>query len=374
MKPLICEMCGSHDIIKKDGCFVCQACETKYTVEEARKMMVSGTVKIDNTGKLENYYKIARQARDNNDCENAVKYYDLIMQEDPTSWEAAFYNIYFRAMQTTIGRIESAAKSITNSLYSVVELVKSHVDTEDERRKVILILSLRVTQISNMLESAAKSHMKSGVERCRTADGRIGYIKDYMDRTLAVSEIQLAFANSIDIIFPNDSEIRKIAISAWKSGLQNIMNSNDYFDGRVHNRNFLDEKYGTKIRETEPDYKLPAPIMDGYPDIFIAVLKKHSTYPTDSQDSGGCYVATAVYGSYDCPQVWTLRRFRDYTLAKTWYGRAFIHTYYAISPSLVKWFGHTDWFKRMWKGKLDHMVANLNASGVKNTPYKDKVW
>lgn len=65
--------------------------------------------------------------------------------------------------------------------------------------------------------------------------------------------------------------------------------------------------------------------------------------------NNGCYIATAVYGSYDCPQVWTLRRFRDYTLAKTWYGRAFIKTYYAISPTLVKWFGHTKWFKSMWK-------------------------
>lgn len=91
-------------------------------------------------------------------------------------------------------------------------------------------------------------------------------------------------------------------------------------------------------------------------------------------DGGGCYVATAVYGSYDCPQVWTLRRFRDYTLAETWYGRAFIRTYYAISPTLVKWFGHTDWFKKMWKGKLDRMVANLKANGVEDTPYKDKQW
>lgn len=89
---------------------------------------------------------------------------------------------------------------------------------------------------------------------------------------------------------------------------------------------------------------------------------------------GGCYVATAVYGSYDCSQVWTLRRFRDYTLAETWYGRAFIRTYYAISPTLVKWFGHTEWFKNMWKGKLDRMVANLNAEGVEDTPYEDKVW
>lgn len=88
----------------------------------------------------------------------------------------------------------------------------------------------------------------------------------------------------------------------------------------------------------------------------------------------GCYVATAVYGSYNCPQVWTLRRFRDYTLAETWYGRAFIRTYYAISPTLVKWFGHTEWFKKMWKGRLDRMVANLNAEGVEDTPYEDKVW
>ncbi len=88
----------------------------------------------------------------------------------------------------------------------------------------------------------------------------------------------------------------------------------------------------------------------------------------------GCYVATAVYGSYDCPQVWTLRRFRDYTLAETWYGRAFIRTYYAISPILVKWFGHTEWFKKMWKGKLDRMVANLNVKGVEDTPYEDRNW
>lgn len=89
---------------------------------------------------------------------------------------------------------------------------------------------------------------------------------------------------------------------------------------------------------------------------------------------GGCYVATAVYGSYDCPQVWTLRRYRDYTLAETRYGRAFIRTYYAISPTLVKWFGHTEWFRKMWKGKLDRMVADLNAEGVEDTPYEDKAW
>lgn len=87
-----------------------------------------------------------------------------------------------------------------------------------------------------------------------------------------------------------------------------------------------------------------------------------------------CYVATAVYGSYDCPQVWTLRRFRDNTLAESWYGRAFIKTYYAVSPTLVKWFGHTNWFRTFWKARLDKMVSRLNARGVEDTPYQDRNW
>ena len=94
----------------------------------------------------------------------------------------------------------------------------------------------------------------------------------------------------------------------------------------------------------------------------------------EQEKNSGCYIATAVYGSYDCPQVWTLRRYRDDTLAETWYGRAFIRIYYIVSPTLVKWFGHTEWFKKLWKGKLDRMVYNLNSEGVEDTPYQDRAW
>lgn len=91
-------------------------------------------------------------------------------------------------------------------------------------------------------------------------------------------------------------------------------------------------------------------------------------------DSQGCYVATCVYGSYDCPQVWTLRRFRDNTLSQSDFGRLFIHTYYAVSPRIVKWFGQKKWFKDFWKKHLDKLVNNLNSEGVENTPYNDRPW
>lgn len=86
----------------------------------------------------------------------------------------------------------------------------------------------------------------------------------------------------------------------------------------------------------------------------------------------GCYIATCVYGSYDCPEVWTLRRFRDYTLDETFFGKIFIKCYYAISPSLVKWFGEQKWFKSFWKKHLDKMIDRLNKNGVENTRYTDK--
>ena len=50
------------------------------------------------------------------------------------------------------------------------------------------------------------------------------------------------------------------------------------------------------------------------------------------------------------------------------------HIYYAISPTIVKLFGNTNWFKKTWKGKLDKMVKNLQARGVESTPYCDKEW
>ena len=141
--------------------------------------------------------------------------------------------------------------------------------------------------------------------------------------------------------------------------------------GGIHQGAFWENAwYNSSLKTVRMD-KVYVEYMDGttesiYPDeISFSVPEGVKT--------GGCYVATAVYGSYDCPQVWTLRRYRDNILAKTFLGRAFIKTYYAVSPTLVKWFGETNWFKNLWRGKLDRMVKKLQEEGMESTPYDDKV-
>ena len=113
MQKMQCEMCGSTDIIKQDGVYVCQYCGCKYTPEEAKKLL--GTVRIDNTERLANLYQLARRAKDENNTSLAAKYYNQIVVENPNDWEAVFYSTYYTAMECKIGEIATAATTISNN-------------------------------------------------------------------------------------------------------------------------------------------------------------------------------------------------------------------------------------------------------------------
>ena len=127
-------------------------------------------------------------------------------------------------------------------------------------------------------------------------------------------------------------------------------------------KNFYD-KYTIAPKPYKPKKSKPINV-----DSYVKLDKSINT----GNSNNGCYIATCVYGSYDCPEVWTLRRFRDYILDKTWYGRGFVKCYYAISPTLVKLFGNKKWFKSFWKKKIDAIVLKLNILGIENTSYIDK--
>ena len=53
MKALKCEMCSGNDFVKQDGLYVCQFCGTKYTSDEAKKLMIDGEVEVKGVMTLE---------------------------------------------------------------------------------------------------------------------------------------------------------------------------------------------------------------------------------------------------------------------------------------------------------------------------------
>lgn len=91
MKAIVCEMCGGNDLVKDQGVFICQNCGTKYSVEEAKKMMidlsgkvdVSGSsVKIDNEANVKNCLLLAKNAYDNSNFLEAEKYSNKVIESE----------------------------------------------------------------------------------------------------------------------------------------------------------------------------------------------------------------------------------------------------------------------------------------------------
>ena len=365
MKKITCEMCGGTDLIKQDGVFVCQNCGMKYSLEDAKKLMiegvveVQGTVKVDQSDELKNLYVLARRAKNNQENETAAKYYDMILVKEPKSWEAAFYSVYCKALLSKSDQFKSAVTSLCNNIDVVLTLIKRNVSGRDEQKKAYREIANKVTDFVHI------SYWKFGQAKERYLKFNSS-INDRTNLDMSIVELHAAaryvhlFGDKLNDKFGDDPEARKISCTAWKKGIDLYKETLSYLKGAI--------LVGPENKEDRVKY-----IIETYAE---KIKKYDSTYvaPEVDTSSGGCYVATAVYGSYDCPQVWTLRRFRDYTLAETWYGRAFVHMYYAVSPALVKWFGHTEWFKKFWKGKLDRMVARLQSDGVESTPYEDRVW
>ena len=130
------------------------------------------------------------------------------------------------------------------------------------------------------------------------------------------------------------------------------------------------------------DYEVNGPGVDPhdyqYEDDFMDSLRNNQRRMREEEErrkknsNDGCYIATCVYGSYDCPEVWTLRRYRDNYLKESWAGRAFVRIYYAISPKLVHAFGGNKFFRNCWRKHLDRMVQQLRAQGYEDTPYEDR--
>lgn len=412
MKQLTCEMCGGTDLMKQDGAFVCQNCGMKYSVEEAKKMMiegtvdVQGTVKVDNSAFVERYLQNARRAKQKEDWPETEKYYNMVEQNDPTNIEAIFYSTFARVKQALLeAETRDKRQSVFNILEKSVSVIDDNYDNANEAHQKIL--SEILVDIKNLEKGTIvpTTHLQEYVTK--NGYGNIvdrNQIVENDSLTVTYNMINRVFQAYMDslanIIVEHSPEAAKklfmenLGEITWGSTVFEKVSG--HIDGyltpndscvkiakqvKVSDQSTL-ENINAQIDELAksicPFYTTNGRLWDKLRETVHAELRKsnpeNEALKPKSSSSGCCYVATAVYGSYDCPEVWTLRRFRDDTLAETWYGIAFVKTYYAISPTLVKWFGHTEWFKKMWRGTLDRMVKNLQTKGFESTPYEDKQW
>jgi len=367
MKALTCEMCGSTNLIKEDGVFVCQSCGTKYSVEEAKKMMVEGTVdvkgtvKVDKSNEIENLLKLAEEAIGSVNGEEAYSYANRALEIEPENAKAWFLRMKAVGLTAILKdlKVLEVIKAGNNAIkFSNNELSKDvyvYYLTKCLNDLKFCMNQLADTDaIKRLYEANAQLNAWKATENTLASDTIASLILTQVDNVVKLREL---VPNSL---VSSDSEISKLVGEVAKQWV--------YYTNALNSRFNV---YGSKLNdETVAKYRaVLAKIKQGLPDNMQNVIADEEI---SNPSSGPCYVATAVYGSYDCPEVWTLRRFRDFTLDETWYGRLFIKAYYATSPTFVNYFGNVKLFKSQGKILLDRWVAKLNKKGYERTPYKDK--
>lgn len=149
MKQLTCEMCGSTDLLKQDGVFVCQSCGCKYSIEEAKKMMVEGTVdvsgstvKVDNSAFVAKYLANARRAKEKEDWEEVEKYYNMVEQNDPDNIEAIFYSAYGKAKTTLTDSDIYKREAAFTVLKNCISVIDDHYQIERREQNQAAINSI----------------------------------------------------------------------------------------------------------------------------------------------------------------------------------------------------------------------------------------
>lgn len=343
-----CTNCGATlQVDDTKEAMVCQYCGSAFVVEKAINNYTTTIINNNNFaganitvagGDVENYRTLARRAVSSSNGDDAIRYYKKIVEINPNDWEAAFYVEVFTAYTNDIGNINENA-------------VKEYATNWSESAKDSSV----DTQICNMLTVYADTLYRNGIQSL-FVNASVFY--NAMIKAVSLYDINYNLTKR-ENKEKSLQYLQKI-LDKLKDG-KNMLKCNNHpqigqLMSAVEN---LEQKYMNEMMSKNPNYVSP---------------KSISNSSSGNTKSGGCYIATCVYGSYDCPQVWTLRRFRDYTLAETWYGRAFINTYYAISPTIVKVFGDQKWFKSLWKHRLDKMISKLHNNGIEDTPYNDKEW
>ena len=248
MKQLRCEMCGSSDLIKQDGVFVCQSCGCKYSVEEARKMMVevegtvevTGTVKVDDSEKKSKYLNMAFEARKAGNYDECGDYANRVLEMEPENAYAWLLKGVAVGWKSTLGnpRIDESIVAWNNTFKymtaeSSLETIGSVMSTEYNSMLQSMYILYMDAAISSIGSGNADSYLKKA-ERLHDSN-----VKTNLQFGLTYSELAKKLDNSEELIDNNPFfHQTDFPFSKWKDTVkkaQDIYNRSMQRDREIGN-------------------------------------------------------------------------------------------------------------------------------------------
>lgn len=418
MKKIVCESCGDVNLIKEGDLYICPSCGSQYFTEElySNQKQININVNISSdpgqAAQAARYLTLALKAYHAKDIREAGKYAQMVLELDLTVSMAWFLKGVDTGYAATLSNnrckeaidyFEQALKYsnpkelefyndeipevMTEILIAYASLYKSLFAQEPSQDHMKLLIQCQEeiesydkvlqkscgvglreyrTRVTGLINSAVCTAYRYVIapeyKRCFESGSRPNYreVQIYMDRILRCCELErmiikqpvenkqdnIQYCNNLIMLLESLESIKTYKRSLAKGVEWDSIT-------RLHPKQqelVIDEimQCHLKIKEYDPKYIVPA------------------------RPKRSCYIATAVYGTYDCAEVWTLRRYRDQVLANSLWGRIFIAIYYKISPKVVALFGRNRMFLSWSKRWLDDLVERLKCHGFEDTPYLDQ--
>lgn len=370
-----CTQCGGN--IKVDNtqdAGICEFCGTPFITEKAinnYNTFVTNSFAGANINVVgvnsNNLLLLAKNAEDVGNYEEANAYYTRVLENSPQNCDALIGKGVSALYNSNLNNIKS--DELIGYFSKAIEYKKAEPQISNKE------IDEYVTKAADSLYNAAMTIMSASQTHYNEFWKFENSAPEYWDR---LSKVIKVFLFVISITESNESDdsrfFYKESIKFVITCCVEICKQRQFVSSIVNPGELLEHEVKT---ETKPIESIHRTYLDMYDNMCKLISNVDSDYTPPEinrtiEIKGGCYIATCVYGSYDCPEVWTLRRYRDFTLDETCYGRLFIKSYYAISPKLVKWFGKYQWFRKLWRKILDNMVLNLKSKGIADTKYKDK--
>ena len=249
MKQLVCELCRSTNFGKLDGIYVCRDCGSKYSLEEARRLLVEIQPEPVKPTEPEqphipvDHLALARQAKVNGEDAEALRHYTIVRNADPENWEATFFTVYYNALACKISQIEAAAGSVRTALGPVLEKIQAQLPQE-QRQSAYAEVSLYTNKATSFLYDAARKHF-DGLESYI----RSSYSQEMVSRCGAALDILYALGDH----FQSIPQLQPMMLEAWKVGIGLHEKMLPFCGNPQSNRDII-SSYIHKVGQFDPAY------------------------------------------------------------------------------------------------------------------------
>ena len=174
------------------------------------------------------YLKLARQAREENNTEDAKKFYDMARTEDPENVEAKFFYAYYNLADAIVRDVPNKYVDYTKVAVSSVKRLKESTLSDKEKL--------------DLLEDIANTHAKEVVRVYHyVASHRDRSTSDHVDTngyydTFQVASVQSAsihsledMGNNVANLFGSEPKAMELAANLWKGIFSDKRFSREYF-------------------------------------------------------------------------------------------------------------------------------------------------